>query len=584
MSLLDSRVKSKRYHLIQTQTDGLVGSYEASTASILWAELFTEKDRSFLHQHLEEGNLSFGAKDTFQLEYRIAWNAEAKKQIRERGETKDGRLVILMHGYSGRITNSWGWIKMVRSLWKQNFTVCLLDMPGFGRSSVNMRWNTPQSEWLHMDAVILAKFINGMNFRKSVSFIAYRESCASVLKLCLDSPHLVGQRQLLVDPVFTLDDIFPIEAPYGAQMDWFRDKPGKQAIAMDRMMGRNRMNFWICFTGTPGSEAALDAFQMVVAARPHLGMRISITHLTKEFISEARAGSKVSTELLFLCKYIKDRFALYVAGVEKAPQEIPSWALDVVSTNASTAIGSKAVPSIDSPAGRARNFDALETVQEAAEVLSRHTTAENFFPAQNRRKSNLQDIPEVPSQHIVMPKRNLPKLAAFVNNEAVSDSTFTDTLRQTTRMDGSHSGFRDRSKGSKNAVKGNLGMSRYGANLMGTRSEAILRDDGFKGLPSLGYSRSTQAMQRTAHGVVVCRPELPPPPFKTEASRCSINSCAKKASQKRIEDPEIGRHRLICPTRKTQEALDATGYRATTPRKRTVQEVLAELKGSIPNL
>lgn len=33
-------------------------------------------------------------------------------------------------------------------------------------------------------------------------------------------------RQLLVDPVFTLDDIFPIEAPYGAQMDWFRDKPG----------------------------------------------------------------------------------------------------------------------------------------------------------------------------------------------------------------------------------------------------------------------------------------------------------------------------------------------------------------------
>lgn len=27
-----------------------------------------------------------------------------------------------IRGYSGRITNSWGWIKMVRSLWKQNFT------------------------------------------------------------------------------------------------------------------------------------------------------------------------------------------------------------------------------------------------------------------------------------------------------------------------------------------------------------------------------------------------------------------------------------------------------------------------------
>ena len=110
---------------------------------------------------------------------------------------------------------------------------------------------------LHMDAVILAKFINGMNFRKSVrpgaavnmpltynylqyktmealcfhtnfrngisekqlgtvhankitalwiqqwskwlrlpghSFIAYRESCASLIRLCTDSPHLLGHR------------------------------------------------------------------------------------------------------------------------------------------------------------------------------------------------------------------------------------------------------------------------------------------------------------------------------------------------------------------------------------------------------
>eukprot|EP00435_Cladocopium_sp_Y103_P032341 s273_g8.t1 len=435
MVLADTRVRSKKYQLIQTQTDGLVGSFEASTASVLWGELFTEKDRSFLRQHLEEGNLSFGAKDTFQLEYRIVWNPEAKKQISERGETKDGKLVILLHGYGGRIINSWGWVKMVKSLWKQHFTVCLLDMPGFGRSSVNMSWNTPLQEWLHMDAVILAKFINGMNFRKSVSFIAYRESCASVMKLCTDSPHLVGSRQILVDPVFTLDDIFPIEAPYGAQMDWFQEKPSMQAVEMDRMISRKSMNFWVSFTGAPGCTSALESFKLVMNARPHLGMRISITHLSKEFICEARAGAKVSTELLFICKYIKDRFSLYLAGIEKVPKEIPPWALDVVSTNASTAIGSKAVPSVDSPAGRARNFDALETVQEAAEVLSRHTTAENFFPASKRRESALKDIPEEPIQErVVAPKKNLPKLAALrdVSGDQRGLSGF-EALRQTMR-------------------------------------------------------------------------------------------------------------------------------------------------------
>lgn len=585
MVLSDTRVRSKKYQLIQTQTDGLVGSFEASTASILWGELFTEKDRSFLRQHLEEGNLSFGAKDTFQLEYRIVWNPEAKKQIRERGETKDGKLVILLHGYGGRITNSWGWVKMVKSLWKQHFTVCLLDMPGFGRSSVNMSWNTPLQEWLHMDAVILAKFINGMNFRKSVSFIAYRESCASVMKLCTDSPHLVGPRQILVDPVFTLDDIFPIEAPYGAQMDWFQEeKPSMQAVEMDRMISRKSMNFWVSFTGAPGCTSALESFKLVMRARPHLGMRINITHLSKEFICEARAGAKVSTELLFICKYIKDRFSLYLAGIEKVPKEIPPWALDVVSTNASTAIGSKAVPSVDSPAGRARNFNALETVQEAAEVLSRHTTAENFFPASKRRESGLKEIPEEPiRERFVAPKRNLPMLAGLmptVSGDQQGLSGFE--ALQSIRMDGTSNGFRDRSKSSKQKPGA---LSRYGASFMEGRSEALLREERLRGhLPSLSQSRSTQAMQRTAHGVVVCRPgELPPPPFKTEASRCAINSCAKKATQKRIEDPEIGRHRLICPQHKTKDALDAVGYRATHNEPQTVQEVLNELKGKLPN-
>ena len=60
--LLDQDVKSKRYHLLQTHGDSFVGSFEehneaaisgcilngcslqASAASVLWGELFTEKD------------------------------------------------------------------------------------------------------------------------------------------------------------------------------------------------------------------------------------------------------------------------------------------------------------------------------------------------------------------------------------------------------------------------------------------------------------------------------------------------------------------------------------------------------------
>ncbi|CAK9027314.1 AB hydrolase-1 domain-containing protein [Durusdinium trenchii] len=575
--LSDSRVRSKKYQLLETQTDSLVGAFEASPSSVLWGELFTEKDRIFLRQHLEDGSLSFGAKDTFQLEYRIVWNPEAKKQIDERGETRDGHLVVLLHSYSGRVTGSWGWIKLAKSLWKQNFTVCFLDMPGFGRSSMNMRWNIPTADWQQRDAVILAKFVNGMNFRNPVSFVGYRDSCASILRLCRDSPHLVANRHIFVDPLFVMDDIFPIDPPYGAQMDWFiNEKPGKQAVEMDKVMKKHHTHFWVCFTGSsPSTEPCREALQAVTYARPHVGMRITITHLTKEFICEAQAGAKIPVQMLFLCRYVKDRFANFIAGIEKAPKEVPPWALEVASTNASTALGSKALPSVDSPAGRARHFDALETVQEAAEVLSRCTTA-------TRRDSLAQMLEAIPQAKPI--KRNLPVLAALTNTQhddgGVVGASFTETMRQTFRTDG-HSGFRDRA-----ARPPKPGMSRYGASFLESHSEVNLREAQFHGLPSLKPSRSHQAVQRTPGGVAVCRPgDVPPPGFKTEAKRCAIHSCAQRATQKRAADPEEGRHRLLCPVRKAREALDATGYNPTPRRKNmTVEEVLAELKGKIPNL
>ncbi|CAE7225691.1 unnamed protein product [Symbiodinium pilosum] len=372
-------VKSKRYHLLQTHGDSWVGSFEASASSILWGELFPEKERNFLRQVLQEGSQNFGIKDTFQLEYRIAWNPIAKQQMEARGETLDGKLVILIHGYTGRITDSWGWAKMVKPLWKQGFTVCLLDMPGFGRSSINLRWNAPLASWQHLDAIVLSKFIEGMRFRKPASLVTYRESCQSVLRLFRESPHLVSSQHALIDPIFTLDDVYPLEAPYGAHSkEWIAEKPGKQAIEFDKFLGRSKTFLWTIFTGTSDATCGREALQVVMRCRQHLTMRICLSHVTKEFICESRAGANgasLNAHVLFFCKYMRDRLAAFIAGVEKAPKEIPPWALEVSSTTTSSSLGSKSLPSVDSPAGKAREFNALETVQEVAEVLSRCTTA-----------------------------------------------------------------------------------------------------------------------------------------------------------------------------------------------------------------
>jgi len=600
-------VKSKRYHLLQTHGDSFVGSFEASPASVLWGELFTEKERNFLRHVLEEGNQSFGVRDTFQLDYRIAWNPTAKQQMQARGEIHDGKLVILIHGYSGRITDSWGWAKLVKPLWKQGFTVCLLDMPGFGRSSINLKWNAPLTSWQHVDSIVLSKFVEGMRFRSPVSFIGYRESCKTVLRLFRDSPHLVATQHALIDPIFTLDDVYPLEPPYGAiSKEWLAEKPGKQAVEFDKFLGRSKTFLWTIFTGKSDTDSGREALQAVMRRRQHLSMRICVSHVTKEFISEARAGASGASSyahVLFFCKYMKDKLSEFMAG-GKAPKEIPPWALEVTSTTASSSIGSKSLPSVDSPAGRAKAFSALETVQEVAEVLSRCTTARQ----DSRPQSPVATKEASDGAPLHMEKHQKPAVGAGKSRPLLpalyANSTgFRDTvsLRETLRTDAAGSkGFRDRpahaltkQKHRSEAALG-MGMSRFGSSLLGqTRSEPKLQDlhgrrhealEEGPGQAKKGRGHKGRSVQRTAGGVAICRAELPPPPFKTEAVKCSITSCASKATEQRLEDPQPIRHRLICPVKRTKEAVEATGY-SYSPRgaqaKPAVQDVLEDLKGSI---
>mmetsp|Transcript_11821 Transcript_11821/g.28271 ORF Transcript_11821/g.28271 Transcript_11821/m.28271 type:complete len:623 (+) Transcript_11821:89-1957(+) len=614
-------VKSKRYHLIQTHGDSLVGSFEASPSSVLWGELFTEKERIFLRQCLEEGNISFGSEDTFQIEYRIAWNPAAKKQIETRGGTSEHNLVIFLHGYSGRITNSWGWVKMVKPLWKQGFTVCLLDMPGFGRSSVNMRWNAPLSSWQRHDSIILSKLIERMRFLKPISFVSYRESCQSVLRVFRDSPHLVSDRQVLIDPVFTWDHIYPMERPYGANnKEWLSQKAGKQFVEFDKFMSRGKIRIWTIFTGLPDADGGREALQAIMRTRQHLTMRICVSHVTQEFVCEARAGAVGASSyvhLLFLCRYIKDRLCGFLTGAEQAPKEIPPWALEVTSTTASSSIGSKSLPSVDSPVGKAKAFNALETVQEVAEVLSRCTTARQESRPQSAASVQEAELRGAPHQVEKSDKRllsqnatpSLPTLALQQSSKgsqlAASSKGFTETfhLRETLRIDAASSkGFRDRG-GMHALLKQNrsaaaLGMSRYGTSFLNggnqnqTRSEPRLQDIGQSEvslaqgrLPKLARGRkASQASQPDHSAGVASRTEKMQPVIKKEAN--SITKCATKAVEQRTEDPRPARHRLLCPPKGAKQDVAATGYKYS-PRgaqvKRSVKEVLEDLKGTIPN-
>mmetsp|Transcript_30133 Transcript_30133/g.54595 ORF Transcript_30133/g.54595 Transcript_30133/m.54595 type:complete len:658 (+) Transcript_30133:111-2084(+) len=367
----------RSFFVAHTGGDIFEAAHEASSHAVLWGETFKEKERSFLRQYLEEHQVTFGSRDTFQIEARVAWNPRAKIEFQKFGRialASGLKCAVCLHGYTGRIKNSWGWAKMILPLWNQNYTVICIDMPGFGRSSMNMRHNVTPESWKPQDGMIVSKCISSLGFEDCSSLLAYGESCATAVRIMKQFPHLASRcNHVFVNPKFTLDDVHPIEAPYGAQQDWYDQLPGLQASQLTYLLGKAKIGMWTVFSkqgarGDPAADRYRKTMQVLVQKAESLGLekKFRMHEVTKEFICEAAAGLNVKEErLLVLCKYFRDAFSGFIANkIKEIPREIPSWALEVASTVASSSMPSKSMPPI-------REVDVQATIQEVAEVLER---------------------------------------------------------------------------------------------------------------------------------------------------------------------------------------------------------------------
>jgi len=201
------------------------------------------------------------------------------------------------------------------------------------------------------------------------------------MKIWRQCQHCVSNYNIFVDPVFKFDDVNPIEAPYGAQKDWFDALPGMQAGQMVRYWTKVKIGLWTLLTkggqhqltrgGDRKRDRSLDGgrrnMEAISKFAEKLGQdgRLQMHEVTKEFLCEAAAGLNIQNErLILVCKYFRDTFGEYLAGQrgKAPPRDIPSWALEVASTVASSPKGSKSMPPMNV-------VDVQTTIHEVAEVL-----------------------------------------------------------------------------------------------------------------------------------------------------------------------------------------------------------------------
>jgi len=234
---------------------------------------------------------------------------------------------------------------------------------------MNMRHNVTVQDWKSQDAEIVSKCINHFGFSDDVRFLAYRESCRTVMKIWKQFQHHSSKYNILVDPVFAFDDVNPIEAPYGAQQDWFDELPGMQASKMVRYWSKVPIGIWILKSkrGDRSLDGGRRNTEVIAKCAETFGLdgRLRVHEVTKEFLCETAAGLNVQNVLMILvCKYFRDAFCEFLSGRsgKAPPQDIPSWALEVASTVASSPTGSKSLPPMNV-------VDVQTTIHEVAEVL-----------------------------------------------------------------------------------------------------------------------------------------------------------------------------------------------------------------------
>eukprot|EP00931_Biecheleriopsis_adriatica_P063916 TRINITY_DN3878_c0_g2_i1.p1 TRINITY_DN3878_c0_g2~~TRINITY_DN3878_c0_g2_i1.p1 ORF type:complete len:608 (-),score=98.45 TRINITY_DN3878_c0_g2_i1:133-1956(-) len=595
---------SKRYHTNHLGGDIFLTAEEASDQAILWGEVFKDKEREFLRRFFEEELVGFASKDgtdTFQVNVKVAWQQQAKRVWKRIGRIPNGKVIMLLHGYTGRITSAWGWVKLVKPLWKLGYTVVAVDMPSFGRSSMNLRYHVPVSAWLDIDYVILAKVANCLGFNDTIRFVAYREACATVIRCWKHYPQTIDERNVFVDPVFSLENVLPVKIPVPCPEGWHEEKRHLQIDGLEFVL--RKMKTWACFTGNESCASAKHALECVHQLHEGQGLRqFTLTEITPEYISEVTAGVSSPGELLMICKYMRDRFVNFLGGVEKnPPNEIPYWALEVCSTVASSLTASKSIPSLEDDDD---DFATDNLLQEAADVLSRtgnrgvqRTPLPSLMGTSSSSRFDGRGDGAV--QQMAMTSGSFTS-SNLHQHMALTSGSFADSMGSS-RLPAASGGMpsilkrpgRPPSKNSSGPTTrfGNTdGFQNWDdSESIGNRqvsgSRTPLETQGSRSLPALTMQSSQESVQRTPLGHRICRPNLPPADHKTkQAKMCTMFHTASKVFQRRAEDPQEAVMARTKQSRKVREAMETVYEECGPPQPSPdIRTLMAQYrKGQFP--
>eukprot|EP00933_Yihiella_yeosuensis_P060897 TRINITY_DN63698_c0_g1_i1.p1 TRINITY_DN63698_c0_g1~~TRINITY_DN63698_c0_g1_i1.p1 ORF type:complete len:785 (-),score=119.35 TRINITY_DN63698_c0_g1_i1:180-2534(-) len=297
---------SRKYDVSHVGGEVFTSIDDASERSSLWGELLKEKERIFLRKELVPEYVTFSVQDTFQISANCVWQPAARHHY---GRIRHGRFVTLLHSLDEPLTSSWTWIKLARPLYKKGFSVIMIDLPGLGKSKINMVSNVKKEDWVMHDWHVLCQTLDELRV-PCCHFVACGSACNAVLKIMSRSPHSLEKEHFFFQPEVDFNELFGgIQALEPGMTAETRQRIRElQQEELVKQYRHSKVRIWCAVDRDQATLACLDTIDRLAEARKGsmtLTGRMRISNVSKSDLCPAHLGVKLNTSLIFLCRQLQ---------------------------------------------------------------------------------------------------------------------------------------------------------------------------------------------------------------------------------------------------------------------------------------
>lgn len=284
---------------------------EVSDRTLLRADVFNDKERH-VFQRLTSVTLSLPVKETYYIRTRIIWQPCAK---RLKANRRQGRHAVLLHDLrDGQRTSSWLWLKFIRPLYKQGFSVVCIDWPGHGGSRVSDDPDSSSSRWRAQAPQLVGMCMDELGVEKA-NFVAFGGACEVMLELMRYYRAKVDTCHAFINPVLEKPESLwsEVSVTTYSKPNWKEEVLERQMRATAKAILESRTCLWSLFPQLGGDEGTYKFLEGVMADNRFATRKMVMSTVNSDMLSSCRVMSEVPVRLLFPARPLKREVAKFLA-------------------------------------------------------------------------------------------------------------------------------------------------------------------------------------------------------------------------------------------------------------------------------